>query len=68
MGESKIADQGQFLVSAALTGSRKSRFILRWAMKKFLLKGNVTFKLIHVYPNITVVPTPSKNSMYSKEL
>ncbi|KAL2920749.1 U-box domain-containing protein 35 [Bienertia sinuspersici] len=57
MAESK-ANQGQLVVGVALTGSRKSKYILKWALEKFLPEGNVTFKLIHVYPKVTIVPTP----------
>ncbi|XP_021726830.1 U-box domain-containing protein 35-like [Chenopodium quinoa] len=58
MAERKAADQEQLLVAVALTGSRKSKYILKWALDKFLPEGDVTFKLIYVYPKITLVPTP----------
>ncbi|XP_021844222.1 U-box domain-containing protein 52 isoform X2 [Spinacia oleracea] len=57
MAERKAADEGKFLVGVALTCSRKSKFILKWALDKFLPEGDVTFKLIYVYPKITIVPT-----------
>ena len=60
MAERKAGDDGQLLVGVAITGSRKSKYILKWALDKFLPEGNVTFKLLHVYPKITVVPTPSE--------
>ncbi|XP_019103851.2 U-box domain-containing protein 35 isoform X2 [Beta vulgaris subsp. vulgaris] len=58
MAENKAADQSKLIVGVALTGSRKSKYILRWALEKFLPEGNVSFKLLHVYPKITIVPTP----------
>ncbi|KMT16181.1 hypothetical protein BVRB_3g053410 [Beta vulgaris subsp. vulgaris] len=60
MAENKAADQSKLIVGVALTGSRKSKYILRWALEKFLPEGNVSFKLLHVYPKITIVPTPSE--------
>lgn len=60
MAERKAADEGKFLVGVALTCSRKSKFILKWALDKFLPEGDVTFKLIYVYPKITIVPTASE--------
>ena len=62
--EEKVANEGGdgLIVAVGLTGGRKSKYILRWAMDKFLPEsnGNVTFKLLHVYPKITAVPTPSQ--------
>ncbi|CAO2838760.1 unnamed protein product [Amaranthus hypochondriacus] len=58
MAERKGGDDGQLLVGVAISGSRKSKYILKWALDKFLPEGNVTFKLLYVYPKITVVPTP----------
>ncbi|XP_074284298.1 U-box domain-containing protein 35-like [Silene latifolia] len=48
----------QHVVAVALTGSRKSKYILKWALDQFLPEGNVRFKILHVYPKITVIPTP----------
>ncbi|KAJ8442038.1 hypothetical protein Cgig2_007876 [Carnegiea gigantea] len=63
--EEKVANEGGdgLIVAVGLTGGRKSKYILRWAMDKFLPEGNgnVTFKLLHVYPKITAVPTPMGN-------
>ncbi|KAF8110430.1 hypothetical protein N665_0084s0039 [Sinapis alba] len=46
-------------IAVALSGSTKSKNILKWALKKFASDKNVVFKLIHVLPKITSVPTPS---------
>ncbi|CAH8385968.1 unnamed protein product [Eruca vesicaria subsp. sativa] len=46
-------------IAVALSGSTKSKKILKWALKKFASDKNVVFKLIHVLPKITSVPTPS---------
>ena len=63
MAEAQAVDESQLVVGVALTGSRKSKYILRWALENFLPEGNVSFKLLHVYPKINVVPsgpTPSE--------
>ncbi|KAL0734366.1 hypothetical protein Bca4012_010576 [Brassica carinata] len=46
-------------IAVALSGSTKSKNILKWALKKFASDKNVVFKLIHVLPKITSAPTPS---------
>lgn len=47
-------------VYLALSGSRKSKYVVTWALEKFSPEGNVDFKLLHIHPKITSVPTPSK--------
>ncbi|RXI09818.1 hypothetical protein DVH24_015412 [Malus domestica] len=48
------------VVGIAISGDKNSKYIVRWALDKFVPEGNVFFKLIHVRPKITGVPTPSK--------
>ncbi|KAF8054635.1 hypothetical protein N665_1322s0019 [Sinapis alba] len=45
-------------VFVALSGSRKSKYVVKWALEKFAPEGNVGFKLLHIHPRITSVPTP----------
>lgn len=47
-------------VVVALSGSSKSKYVVTWALEKFAPEGNVGFKLLHIHPMITSVPTPSK--------
>uniref|UniRef100_A0A803KT77 RING-type E3 ubiquitin transferase n=1 Tax=Chenopodium quinoa TaxID=63459 RepID=A0A803KT77_CHEQI len=49
------------VIAIALNGGAKSKYIVRWAMEKFIPEGNVAFKLFHVFPKITGVPTPMGN-------
>lgn len=49
------------LVAVAINGGRKSKYVVRWALDKFVAEGEVSFKLLHVRPKITVVPTPMGN-------
>ncbi|KAM1020524.1 hypothetical protein ACFX2I_041759 [Malus domestica] len=46
------------VVGIAISGDKNSKYIVRWALDKFVPEGNVFFKLIHVRPKITGVPTP----------
>lgn len=48
------------IVAVAITGSRKSKHKVKWALEKFVPEGEVCFKLLHVRPLITRIPTPSK--------
>lgn len=47
-------------VGIAIDGKSKSKYVVRWALDKFIPEGKVLFKLLHVHPRITGVPTPSK--------
>ncbi|XP_021842169.1 U-box domain-containing protein 35 isoform X2 [Spinacia oleracea] len=49
------------VIMIALNGGAKSKHIVRWAMEKFIPEGKVAFKLLHVFPKITGVPTPMGN-------
>lgn len=48
------------IVAIAINGNRKSKYVVRWALEKFIPEGNIFFKLIHVRARITGIPTPSK--------
>lgn len=47
-------------IAIAISGSTKSKNIVKWALKKFSSDKNVVFKLIHVHLKITCVPAPCK--------
>lgn len=47
-------------VAVAVKGNSKSKYIVSWALEKFIPEGVVIFKLLHVRPRITTVPTASK--------
>ncbi|CAA2968021.1 U-box domain-containing 35-like [Olea europaea subsp. europaea] len=49
------------IVAVAITGSRKSKHKVKWALEKFVPEGEVCFKLLHVRPLITRIPTPMGN-------
>ncbi|XP_057249579.1 U-box domain-containing protein 35 isoform X2 [Beta vulgaris subsp. vulgaris] len=49
------------VIAIALNGGAKSKYIVRWIVEKFIPEGKVAFKLLHVFPKITGVPTPMGN-------
>ncbi|GMP23974.1 hypothetical protein CsSME_00001395 [Camellia sinensis var. sinensis] len=49
------------IVAVAINGNRKSKYVVKWALEKFVPDGKSIFKLLHVRPNITAVPTPMGN-------
>ncbi|KAL3524129.1 hypothetical protein ACH5RR_016963 [Cinchona calisaya] len=49
------------VVAIAISESKKGKYFVRWALDKFVLEGEVFFKLIHVRPKITAVPAPMGN-------
>ncbi|GMP69833.1 hypothetical protein CsSME_00028938 [Camellia sinensis var. sinensis] len=77
MEESEIAEVGGLLglpapasltVAIAINGNRSSKYIIKWALEKFVPKGAVMFRLLHVRPKITAVPTPMGNSIPLSEV
>ncbi|CAN6166519.1 unnamed protein product [Urochloa humidicola] len=48
-------------VVMAISGSRSSRHALKWALDKFVPEGRALFRILHVRPAITMVPTPMGN-------
>ncbi|GFQ01027.1 U-box domain-containing protein 35 [Phtheirospermum japonicum] len=49
------------VAAVAISGSKKSKYILNWALEKFVPEGLVYFKLLHVRPVISRIPTPMGN-------
>uniref|UniRef100_A0A0A9DFD9 RING-type E3 ubiquitin transferase n=1 Tax=Arundo donax TaxID=35708 RepID=A0A0A9DFD9_ARUDO len=48
-------------VAVAVSGSGSSRHALKWALDKFVPEGRALFRILHVRPAITTVPTPMGN-------
>ncbi|PSS33205.1 Serine/threonine-protein kinase [Actinidia chinensis var. chinensis] len=72
MEESEIIEVGGLLglppppsltVAIAINGNQKSKYVVRWALEKFVPEGKIMYKLLHVRPKITTVPTPMGNSI-----
>lgn len=51
-------------IAVAINGKKKSKYVVRWALEKFVPEGLHMFKMLHVRPKITSVPTPSKLSLF----
>ncbi|KAK3033243.1 hypothetical protein RJ639_033123 [Escallonia herrerae] len=51
------------VVAIAINGDRKSKYVVKWALEKFVPEGESVFKLLHVRPTITRVPTAMGNSI-----
>ncbi|XP_016574725.2 LOW QUALITY PROTEIN: U-box domain-containing protein 35 [Capsicum annuum] len=49
------------VVAIAITGNKNSRYVVKWALDKFIPEGETRFMLLHVRPEITAVPTPMGN-------
>ncbi|KAL0749790.1 hypothetical protein Bca101_031793 [Brassica carinata] len=65
---SDLASPAQALdVAIAISGSTKSKNVVKWALEKFSSDKNLVFKLIHVHPKITSVPTPSGRTVSISE-
>ncbi|XP_068634331.1 U-box domain-containing protein 35-like isoform X2 [Aristolochia californica] len=50
-------------VVVAVNGSRNSKLAVKWALERFIPEGIVLFKILHIRPKITSVPTPMGNSI-----
>ncbi|OVA04666.1 Protein kinase domain [Macleaya cordata] len=48
-------------VVVAVNISRRSRYAIKWALEKFVAEGRKVFKMLHVRPCITSIPTPMGN-------
>ncbi|XP_010548832.1 PREDICTED: U-box domain-containing protein 52-like [Tarenaya hassleriana] len=50
-------------VAIAISGKKKSKYIVFWALEKFIPDGVSSFKLLYVRPPILTVPTPMGNAI-----
>ncbi|XVF08510.1 hypothetical protein REPUB_Repub07fG0009300 [Reevesia pubescens] len=50
-------------IGVAINGNGKSKYVVKWALEKFIPEENVVFKLLHVRAKITSVPTPMGNTV-----
>ncbi|XP_051142983.1 U-box domain-containing protein 35-like isoform X2 [Andrographis paniculata] len=59
------------VVALAISGSSKSKYVVKWALEKFVPEGQVYFKILHVRPVISRIPTPIREDVvkaFRKEL
>lgn len=53
----RLPPPSSLTVSIAIKGNSKSKDVVNWALEKFVPEGMFMFKLIHVRPVITAIPT-----------
>lgn len=64
-GSNHASPSRSLTVAVAISGSTKSKNVLKWALKKFASEKNIVFKLIHIHPKLTSIPTPCKLYRFS---
>ena len=52
-------------VAVAVNGSKNSKNAVKWALENFTPEGRVSFRILHVRPKITRVPSPSKSLIFT---
>nr|XP_043633966.1 U-box domain-containing protein 35-like [Erigeron canadensis]XP_043633967.1 U-box domain-containing protein 35-like [Erigeron canadensis] len=57
-GVDKLATPSYLVVALAVSGSRKTKYVVKWALDKFAPEGILLFKLYFIRPKITRIPTP----------
>ncbi|PWA88505.1 U-box domain-containing protein kinase family protein [Artemisia annua] len=58
-GVDELPTPSYLVVALAVNGSRKTKYVIKWALDKFVPEGILLFKLFFVRPKITWVPTPT---------
>ncbi|KAI3458344.1 hypothetical protein Pfo_015007 [Paulownia fortunei] len=55
-----------YVVTIAINGSKKSKYLIKWSLENLIPEGGpgqVCFKLLHIFPEISTVPTPMGNGI-----
>ncbi|KAL0292494.1 UNVERIFIED_CONTAM: U-box domain-containing protein 35 [Sesamum calycinum] len=60
-GLDKLPPPAYSVAAVAVSGSRRSKYVVKWALEKFVPEGLVYFRLLHVRPVINRIPTPMGN-------
>ncbi|CAN8251994.1 unnamed protein product [Cochlearia groenlandica] len=55
-------------IAVAINGKKKSKYVVFWALEKFIPDGFSDFKLLYVRPPVTYIPTPMGNAISITEL
>ncbi|RID43830.1 hypothetical protein BRARA_I00666 [Brassica rapa] len=56
------------VVALAINGKKRSKYVVFWALDKFIPEGFSDFKLLYVRPPVTYIPTPMGNAISITEL
>ncbi|XP_071705806.1 U-box domain-containing protein 35-like [Rutidosis leptorrhynchoides] len=57
-GVEKLGTPSYLVVALAVNGSRKTKYVVKWALDKFVNEGMLLFKLFFIRPKISRIPTP----------
>ncbi|KAF5800345.1 putative protein kinase RLK-Pelle-RLCK-IXb family [Helianthus annuus] len=55
-----LATPSYLVVALAVNGSKKNKYVVKWALDKFVPEGMLLFRLFFIRPKITRIPTPSE--------
>ncbi|KAI7738730.1 hypothetical protein M8C21_008621 [Ambrosia artemisiifolia] len=58
----ELGTPSYLVVALAVNGSKKTKYVVKWALDKFVPEGMLLFKLFFIRPKINRVPTPSEFS------
>jgi hypothetical protein len=47
-------------IGLAVSSSKSSKYVVKWAMENFVSGDRTRFMLIHVRQKVTLIPTPSE--------
>ncbi|KAF5207396.1 U-box domain-containing protein 35-like, partial [Thalictrum thalictroides] len=61
-----LSSPSSLTVVVAVNRSKNSFCAIKWTLEKFLSEERICFKLLHVCPPITTVPTPLGNYLISQ--
>ncbi|KAJ0729978.1 hypothetical protein HanOQP8_Chr07g0265921 [Helianthus annuus] len=59
-GLDNLATPSYLVVALAINGSKKNKYVVKWALDKFVPEGMLLFRLFFIRPKITRIPTPSE--------
>ncbi|KAK9060980.1 hypothetical protein SSX86_018160 [Deinandra increscens subsp. villosa] len=65
-GVEELATPSCLVVALAVSKSRKTKYVVRWALDKFVPEGMLLFKLFFIRPKITRIPTPMGSVVISQ--
>ncbi|KAL9995696.1 putative protein kinase RLK-Pelle-RLCK-IXb family [Helianthus debilis subsp. tardiflorus] len=57
-GLDNLATPSYLVVALAVNGSKKNKYVVKWALDKFVPEGMLLFRLFFIRPKITRIPTP----------
>ncbi|KAI3800067.1 hypothetical protein L1987_35375 [Smallanthus sonchifolius] len=65
-GVDELTTPSCLVVAVAVGESRKTKYVVRWALDKFVPEGMLLFKLFFIRPKITRIPTPMGSVLISQ--